>query len=511
MKRLPIGIQSFERIIEEDYLYIDKTKQIHQLVTSGGYFFLSRPRRFGKSLTLSTVQALYEGKKELFKGLWIENKWNWAKTHPVIHISFNAIGYKTLGLEQALYDILTEIAQKNNIQLFKEAYDQRFRELIEKMGQLQKVVLLLDEYDKALIDYLTKDKLPTGLKNQEIFKNFYSVIKSSDPYLELVLITGVSKFSKVSLFSDLNNLFDLSLDWRFADLVGYTQKEIVQNFKPYFPLAKKRNRLRTNKQLLEKVKYWYNGYSWDAETFVYNPFSILCFFTTGEFRNYWFETGTPTFLIDTLNEQTYYQYDNQYVTESSFSAFNIAHLDALPLLFQTGYLTIKAKKQLQYLLDYPNFEVKSALFQYILGDLSHQQPGLVANIITKLEDAFNENDIEEVVDILISVFANIPYQIFIANLEAYYHSLLYIIFSFLNLYDVQSEVSTNKGRIDTVVETTTHIYLLEFKLDKSANSAIQQIKQLGYPEKYQQKDKILVLVGIAFSKEEKTIIDWKIE
>lgn len=512
MKRLPIGIQSFERIIEEDYLYVDKTEKIYQLVTSGGYFFLSRPRRFGKSLTLNTIQALYEGKKKLFKGLWIEDKWDWTKTHPVVHLSFSRIGYKDIGLEPALKNALQTTAKAHQVLLEQEALSLMFAELLEKIAQKgNKVVLLIDEYDKPLVDYLTKDKLSIGTAHQEIFKSFYSIIKGSDDFLELVFITGVSKFSKVSLFSDLNNIYDLTLDWRFADLVGYTQKEIIQYFKPYFDLAKKRNQLRSNKKLLAEVKHWYNGYSWDATTFVYNPFSILCFFTTGDFRNYWFDTGTPTFLINTLKEQTYYQYDNELVSESSFSAFNINNLHALPLLFQTGYLTIKAKKRLNYLLDYPNFEVKSSLFQYILGDLANKEPGIVANIITHLETAFNENNIAEVIDILKSVFAGIPYQIFIANLEAYYHSLLYIIFSFLDLYDVQSEISTNKGRIDTVVATKTHIYIIEFKLDQSAEAALAQINTHGYPEKYLQKEKIVVLVGINFSKAEKTITDWKIE
>ncbi|MEZ5042921.1 MAG: ATP-binding protein [Saprospiraceae bacterium] len=510
MKKLPIGIQTFDKIIEEDFLYIDKTQKIHQLITSGDYFFLSRPRRFGKSLTISTIKAIYDGKASLFRGLWIADKWNWNKKNPVIHIPFNEIGYKSLGLAEALNRFLDEQADLYSIKLEASVYDQKFRELIRKLSVKEKVVILIDEYDKAIIDYLGTETAQ-ALTHQQILKNFYSIIKSSDPYIELLLITGVSKFSKIGIFSDLNNLNDITFDWRFAELTGYTQKELEFYFEPYFQMVLDRNNFTELTELLSQVRYWYNGYSWDAECFVYNPFSVLSYFATGEFRNYWFETGTPSFLLELMKAENKYQLSKLKVNQAAFSSYDIENLKALPILFQTGYLTIKQKLPYRYVLDYPNNEVRESMLQYILADLSNDDPGLTTNFILNLQEAFYEDDLDQVMELLQSIFARIPHQIFIANKEAYYHSLLYIVFHFLKLYTVAAEVSTNKGRIDAVIETPRHIYIIEFKLNESAAVALTQIKENGYPEQYASRKKPIVLVGINFAEEKRGIQDWIVE
>ncbi len=358
---LPIGIQSFSELRTRNMLYVDKTQPIHRLISIGKYYFLSRPRRFGKSLTLSTIRAIYEGKRELFRGLWIENQWDWGKVHPVIHLSFSSIGYRELGLEQAIRQELTTQGEKLGI-----AYSQQvsiavmFEALIKQLAQRDgKVVVLIDEYDKPLIDYL--DDIPLAQINQKVMKSFYSVVKDSDPYLEFLLITGVSKFSKVSIFSDLNHLKDLTIDRHAAALIGYTQAELEQYFTPYMPDAEEYQGM-TRPELLDTLRDWYNGYSWDGRTRVYNPFSILNFFSDGQFRNYWFETGTPTFLPKLMKAQNRLDVDQVELDEMGFSVYDIEKLQVLPVLFQTGYLTIQAKLEYGlYRLGYPNREVRASM------------------------------------------------------------------------------------------------------------------------------------------------------
>jgi hypothetical protein len=424
LQQLPIGIQTFEEIIGKNCLYIDKTAAIHNLIVSGKYYFLSRPRRFGKSLTLSTLKAIFSGKRELFKGLWIENQRDWDNHHPVIHLSFSSIGYKTLGLEMAISAELQTISNSLGIMLEESSIERQFRELIKKAAHQRKVVLLIDEYDKPLIDYL--DDISQARANQQTLKTFYSVIKDSDPYLEFMLITGVSKFSKVSVFSDLNNLYDLTLDHKAATLFGYTQAELEHYFTPYLPAAEQRLKL-SREELLAKLRRWYNGYSWDAENFVYNPYSILSFFSANAFRNFWFESGTPTFLIKLMRRDWLYQFDNLELSERAFSSYDIEYLETLPILFQTGYLTIKGIDEHNlYHLDYPNAEVKEALLEYMISNLRHEQTALGTPLVIHLHKAFQANDLERVIEIIKSIFKKIPSQIFLKEAEAYYHSLIYL-------------------------------------------------------------------------------------
>jgi len=367
-QQLPIGIQSFSQIRELNFLYVDKTEIIFKLISFGKYFFLSRPRRFGKSLTLSTIKELFQGNKELFDGLWIQDSWDWTKQHPIIHISFGSIGYKEVGLERAIEIQLEKIAKSANIQLTTQGISLKFKELIKKLATKNNVVILIDEYDKPIIDYL--DDLPQAKAHQKILKSFYSVIKDSDPFIRFLLITGVSKFSKVSIFSELNNLTDLTIHPKFSTLVGYTQAELEQYFEE--GLEELTEELAPTKEaLLARIKEWYNGYSWDGKNFVYNPFSILSFFGAGQFRNFWFSTGTPPFLVNLLKERNLYDIKETEVGEATFDSFDIENIDTHALLFQTGYLTIKSIEPLfnLFTLDYPNREVKDSMLQYFIKPL----------------------------------------------------------------------------------------------------------------------------------------------
>ena len=366
MKTYPLGVQTFSEIREKNLLYIDKTKEIYRLL-QGKYYFYARPRRFGKSLMLSTIKAIYEGKKELFKGLWIENKWDFSKVHPVIHIGFSGLNYQDKSLEAAISTELSLIADRYKIVLKSKFSKDKFKELISTLASEKgKVILLVDEYDKPIIDYLG-DKIEEAEKNRSTLKTFYSVIKDSDPYIEFLMITGVSKFSKVSIFSELNNLTDITFHRRYQTLTGITQQELETNFAEEIEELAEENEI-TNEELLAEIKKWYNGYSWNAKTFLYNPYSILSYFDFGEFRNFWFETGTPTFLLKLMDKQKMVKIENLEAGNMALSSNNSEYFQLTPLLFETGYLSIKRKKENDlYILDYPNLEVSNAMQKNIMA------------------------------------------------------------------------------------------------------------------------------------------------
>ena len=514
MKKLPIGIQTFSKIREEDYLYVDKTEQIHRLITSGAYYFLSRPRRFGKSLTLSTIREIYEGNKALFDGLWIESKWDWSQVRPVVHIQFNSIGYFSNGLENALNSALLKEATRHGVELTENSYDQRFLELLEKLAVAKgKVVLLIDEYDKPLIDYLEKDQLPTAFEHQRILKNFYSIIKSADPYLEFLLITGVSKFSKVSVFSDLNNLNDITLNPRHATLVGYTQAELEAYFQAWIQnTLQEMHEGATATSLLAQIKEWYNGYTWNGRDYVYNPFSVLNFFANGTFQDYWFKTGTPSFLIHKIKEAGYFNLNNLKTSEQLFESYTLDNLDIRSLLFQTGYLTIKAidHQRGSYTLDYPNREVEQAMTGHLIGALLNHPASESVSPVLQIEEAFMKNDPARVVGIINTLLKDVPSHLLDDKGEHFYHALVHLHFRYLGLF-MQSEVHTSDGRMDAVVQTPTHIYLLEFKIDQSAEAALAQIRQKGYADKFRLENKPVVGVGINFDAVKKAVGDWVAE
>ena len=371
MKKLPIGIQTFEKLINDDHLYVDKTKLIYQLIQTATVYFLSRPRRFGKSLLLSTLEAIFKGKKELFKGLWIyDQPFDWQE-YPVIRIDFSKKHIGTCAeLKEFIINELQDIAKHYNIALVREYYDDIFAELIKKLTETGKVVVLVDEYDKPILGHITDIK--TAKKIQETLKGFYAVLKASDEYLKFVFLTGVSKFSKVGVFSGLNNLNDITMNENYAELLGYTQQELEHYFVEEISILKDKEGL-SSAEILTKIQLWYNGYRFSqAPTSVYNPFSTLLLFNNMSFKNYWFESGTPTFLLNLIKAQ---QYDIRNLSafeadESVFTSYELDHLGVEALLYQTGYLTIKkffaySTEDKLYTLDYPNFEVEDSFLKHL--------------------------------------------------------------------------------------------------------------------------------------------------
>lgn len=498
--KYPIGIQDFRKLREEGFVYVDKTQPLCQILRNGGYFFLSRPRRFGKSLLLSTMKELYSGSRDLFEGLWVEDHWNWEQTNPVIWLKFSSQGVRTLGLVPAIQRMLSEIAASLNIELKEESYDLKFKELIIKAAEYKNAVLLIDEYDKPIIDYL--DDIPKAEANREILKNFYSVLKDCDPYLQTVFITGVSAFSKVSIFSDLNNLENLSLSASAFTLLGLTHQELER----YFPEL-----LQTVD--VEKMKTWYNGYSWGGETKVYNPFSILRFFKEScRFHNFWFETGTPTFLVKEMRKHRYYDVESIEASEHQLSAFDFKRLDPITVLFQTGYLTIDSYDQrfMTYHLRYPNEEVRFSLQQYLLNAYRDTLSGNALAPAVAITKALESKNIERAIESINTTFSSIPYDLWQKENEHFYHALIHLMFSLLGTY-IQSEVHTAKGRCDALVQTEGHIYAFEFKLDKTAEEALQQIKEKGYLAPYADSPKQKIAVGVNFSTEEKQVVEWLVE
>jgi hypothetical protein len=507
MQKYPIGIQDFRSLREGEYLYVDKTQEILELIEAGKYYFLSRPRRFGKSLLLSTLRELFLGSKDLFAGLWIEGKYDF-QPHPVLHFSFSSLGYKEIGLRAGLLQALDRKAAEAGVRLTQEGIGLRFQELIHHLAKGgQKVVLLIDEYDKPLVDYITDQK--QAEENRDILKSFFSVIKDADPFLHFFLMTGVSKFSKVSLFSDLNHLRDITLVEQFETIVGYTQEELETVFDQEIQaLAQKVG--KSVPALKEDIRIWYNGYSWGSDTRLYNPFSILNLFASNRFANYWWETGTPTFLIKKLREEFHYNLDQLVAGQVMFESFTVDDLNWMALLFQTGYLTIQGYDPASglYTLGYPNREVKDTMHQHLLAAFRETTKTDSLPLLVSIKQALDKGDLEHTIELINTLFSTIPYQIFEQKQEAFFHAVLHLSFSGIGLL-VQSEVSTAKGRVDTVVHTPDRVYVMEFKLDASAGSALDQIREKRYGSPFLHSGKEVIALGVNFSSAEKEVAEWK--
>ena len=515
MKKLPIGEQSFQKIREQDMLYVDKTERIHELVMGSPYIFLSRPRRFGKSLTLSTIGHLFSGEQHLFEGLWVHDRWDWSQQLPVIKIPFNRIGYATLGLETALQQVVLEHAKKYNIPLEATKYDQQLQELILKLAQSHgPVVLLIDEYDKPLIDYLEKAELPTAYAHRKILKAFYGSLKDDavQKAMRFLMITGVSKFSQVSIFSDLNYLDDVTFGKSQNTMVGYTQAELEQFFPEHLESLQGNFPEYSPEQLLEQIRMWYNGYRWNGETTVYNPFSILLLFQHQEFRDYWFKTGTPTFLMTKIREARTFELNDLRVNQSLFESYDLENMDVRSLLFQTGYLTVKHydRSRRIYTLDYPNREVEESMHNHLMALLLHRQPADSTGPVLLLNEAFQGNDPARAVMVINSMLKDVPTLLLDAKDEHFYHALVHLLFRYLGLF-IDSEVHTSDGRMDAVVKTAEHIFILEFKLDESAEAAMQQIRDKDYAARYRLDGKAMVGMGINFGSGRKSVEGWKAE
>ncbi|MEW6525323.1 MAG: AAA family ATPase [Spirochaetota bacterium] len=511
MRKLPIGIQSFEEIRTGEYYYVDKTPFVAKLVGEGKYYFLSRPRRFGKSLFLDTLRQAFLGKRELFKGLYLENNWDWDSKYPVIYLDFGGRVIENADhLKKHIIEKLEQAQSKLDVVCSKKTqYDFCFEELIRKSYEKykEKVVVLIDEYDKPILDRIEDKEEATSIR--EVLKNFYSVLKPLDVYLKFVLLTGVSKFSKVSLFSGLNQLRDITLSGEYATICGYTQSELEDVFAG-----------ELKGEDLEAIRCWYNGYSWLGES-VYNPFDILLYLQERKFHPYWFETGTPNFLIKLLVQKRFYMPNlaELVASENLIGSFDVDVIEPENLLFQTGYLTIKSYKQsqrgLKYYLGYPNKEVQISLNDYVAAYLT-QAGAENERLKDKLDIYLEKGDLEGFKVVLKSLFASIPYEWYrsneIAGYEGYYASVVYSFLAGAG-FDMVAEDYTSRGRIDLTILYGGRCYIMEFKVVEIEleGKALAQLEAKRYAEKYRGKFQEIYLIGIEFSKEQKDLVgfEWK--
>jgi len=508
--RLPIGIQTFREIREEGHYYVDKTGFALQMVALGKYYFLSRPRRFGKSLFLDTLKSLFEGRQALFAGLAAENAWDWSKKYPVIRISFGGGAFAALtDLGHNLHQQLTLLEDQFDYKARFPDPSSRFKDLIVHAAKSsgQRVVVLVDEYDKPILDCIEAADIARSMR--DALKNFYAVMKDSDEYLKFVFLTGVSKFSKVSLFSGLNNLKDITLDKRYSAICGYTDADVDTVFAPELPGLDR-----------AQIRRWYNGYNWLGEP-VYNPFGLLNFFDTRDIMPHWFETGTPSFLIKLLQQRQQFTPDlgSIVASESLLSTFDVGHIPVEALLFQTGYLTIDTVWQqsgvMEITLKYPNLEVQASLNKSLLQSLADSQslPGWQVSRLYKLLQSADLHGLKDMFQAFYASIANDWYRKNeLANYEGYYVSIFYSYFAALGL-DIRLEDPTSLGRIDMTVLFAGQVFLFEFKVVELTpnGSALAQIKAKHYADKYRSRGEPLHLIGIAFSKASRNIVGFEVE
>ncbi len=526
-RNYPLSSHYFPNLIENDAIYVDKTQFIVPLLAkkNNAAYFLSRPRRFGKSLFMSAIEHVFLGRKDLFKGLYIEDKIDW-ETFPVVRLSLDRIGFHGLGVEQALYLEMKSVAGDHDIVLQSEDSPRCFKELVKKLSEKyqKKVVILIDEYDKPIIHYVELGHTEQAEINRNILKSFYGILKDSGEYLRFTFITGVSKFVKVSIFSDLNYFDDLTLNAKFATVCGFTEAEIRQ-YCPQGLIDLGETEGKNVEEIMDKIRYWYNGFSWNAVDFVYNPFSFMHLMDKLAFKNYWFESGTPSFLVRLINSDFRYIIKDVKVNTSIYSWHDLKNLDYISIMLQTGYLTFK--KDIgddNYIANYPNKEVENAFAEMMLGEYVQQHPGHMPTTASDIQDAFVANDIEGVIKIIKNMFKSVPYQFFYEDKETtdkegnvkilkkavnenFYHAVIYLIFKILGV-KMNVEVSTQEGRIDAVVETGTHIYIFEFKKNRRAKIAIEQMENKNYAAHYALSKKQIYLIGVCFTQQSKGISDY---
>ena len=511
MKDLTTSLFVFEDLIQGNFQYVDKTEYIWQLIKPAKeMYFLARPRRFGKSLTISTLKAVFEGKKGLFKGLALYDKpYDW-KTHPVIHLDMNGRDFTTLEkMEDRFRKMLLEQADFNHVTLRETSSDTMFHELIKTLhDKFGDVVILLDEYDKPILNNISKENCSAFL---DALKVFYSVIKEKNGMIRLAFITGVTKFCHVSLFSELNNLTDITMDARFATMLGYTHEELEANFSDRIA------ELAGNSDIDElkgEIKKWYDGYRFHVNSpTVYNPVSLAQFFKSGgEFNNFWFSTGTPSFLLKLISRQRFDLEDvlKTPVANFAFDAFEIDKLNPLTLLLQTGYLTIDSAirrfDRTLYKLRFPNMEVKESFETYLAEHCSGMSSYEVKDSVFRLADAVTEGDVDAFMESMKVFFAKIPYDVHLKN-ENNFQLLFFSIFTLLGI-SITAESRTNNGRIDAVATNEGFVFVFEFKLDKTKELALEQIKDRDYYRRYMDSGKKIYLVGVNFDSDAGQIADW---
>ena len=509
MLKLPIGLQSFESLRTDGFAYVDKTKRVYDLAHNGKYVFLSRPRRFGKSLFLSTLKAYFEGKKELFEGLAVADLEKDWMPNPVLYLDLNVGLYTSMeGLLEALNSNLIDWEEQYDIKSNTIDPAQRFKYIIGTLAKStgKKVVILVDEYDKPLIEAIDDESLQQEFRN--MLKAFYGNLKTCDEYIRFAMLTGVSKFSKISLFSDLNNLMDISLDERYADICGLTANEIEHTFSEHIEAFAQK--VGTDKaDIMERMRKMYDGYHFSENTSkdIYNPFSVLNALSERTFRNYWFSTGTPSFLVKLLQNGEYdlQDFSNGDLLASDLAAKESLVQEPLAMFYQTGYLTIKGfdKEMDLFRLGFPNREVEQSFLKFLLprytGNTDNRSSAFIGYFVQELR----KGDIESFLSRMKSFFANTPYEL-VRDLENHYQTVMFTICRLLGYYTV-AEYHTSNGRIDMVVKTSDYAYIFEFKFDKTAEEALAQIDTKDYGLAFQAEGKRVFKVGVNFSKETRNI------
>ncbi len=514
--KLPIGIQDFAKLRNNGSLYVDKTQLLHSLLQDGSVYFLSRPRRFGKSLLISTLEAIFKAERHLFKDTWIDRSdYTWP-VHPVIRIDMSELPTKETpdAFRRALLHLLGRIARDHQVMLpdMTMGIGVCLKELILLLNaKYTKVVVLVDEYDKPILDNINDVAMAETMR--DILRQFYTILKAQDGNLRFVLLTGVTKFSRVSVFSGLNNLQDLTMTDKYATLCGYTQSELEQAFAPWITSLAEHHQ-RSVPDELAMIKHWYNGYRFSVSgERVYNPFSTLLLFEHQRYRPHWFVTGTPKFLIDLIEKAKFSPdaLEDLEVGDSALESHDVNQMSLPALLYQTGYLTIGHydPETRLYRLAYPNFEVRESFTESLFAQLCNAPEQEQSQLVGQMIAALKKMDYEGVFEVLKSFFASIPYQLHQAT-EKYYHSLFYLIMHLVG-YRVNAEVSTHRGRIDAVLVLKDRVLIFEFKLNQSADVALQQIHDKHYAQAYQQSGKPVILFGVNFDTTARNIVEWKMQ
>ena len=505
-KRLPLGIQTFRTIREEGCYYVDKTAYAARLVDEGAHYFLSRPRRFGKSLFLDTLKELFEGNEALFDGLYVHDRWEWSVRHPVVRLSFGAGNFKDADyLHTNVMAQLTASARRARLKSEHATGAERLAWLLEALHERsgQRVAVLVDEYDKPILDALAEPAVARS--NRDYLRGLYGVIKDCDAHVRFTFLTGISKFSKVSLFSVLNNLEDITLDPVYSAICGYTEADLDRVFAPELA-GLDRGRIRD----------WYNGYNWRGPEKVYNPYDVLRLFRRREFQAWWFETGTPAYLVETLVERGVpsVALDGMVSTDELLSTFDVEHMATEALLFQTGYLTIQGTEQedghTYHRLGYPNREVRQSLNENLLDRLTGSPSRRVDNS-RRLRRLLRAADVAGLQELFHAVFAGIPYEWHtrneMARFEGWYASVFYSYLAASGL-EVTVEDSSSGGRLDMAVRCDGRVYLFEFKVveQAGAGAALAQLRERGYADKYRGSGEPIHLVGVEFSRESRNVV-----
>ena len=556
MRRMPLGIQTFRKIVEGSYVYVDKTQYVYELLYSASYYFLSRPRRFGKSLLLDTIGEAFSGDRELFKGLFLYDSGYSFEKHPVLRLDMSGIANETPEiLKDSISTALRERARDEDLELLGGVPSDLFRQLIKALHRKygKGVVVLIDEYDKPILDHLVD--LETAEANRQVIKGFYGILKSMDRFLRMTFITGVSKFTKTSIFSELNNLYDITMTNEYSDICGVDTEDLDKYFGEHiehlstldcFSHIRPKNanirlansvspvlnpefrvpdsdytgedRIRRIEGIRDGILSWYDGYSWDGRTRLINPFSLLSFFMQKRFSSFWYSSGTPTFLIKLIKEKpsTFLSLGELELSERSLDTFEISKIDIVPLLFQTGYLTVEERRfrgdSVNYLLRMPNLEVREAFYMNILAEFTERGGQLTETAYWRIKDSLEAGDLGNIVSVLKSLFASIPYQLHISR-EAYYHSIFIALMRVLG-FEMDAEVSTSTGRIDAVLELGDKVYIMELKyidcapdaapeekraiFDKALDEGMRQIEDRGYARRFEGSGKTVYKAALAF-------------